>query len=61
MVKVFIVVMDYSSSCVWFTSHEFKKGWQVEDIENWLVETHGYCDSTSYYMASEEPITIEQR
>ena len=61
MVKVFIVVMDYSSNCVWFTQNEFPIGYKTEDIENWLIETHGYCESTSYYMHSEEPITIEQR
>lgn len=61
MVKVFIAVMDYSTGCIWLTQNEFSKDYTSDDIENWLVDEHGYRDSTSYYMYSEEPITIEQR
>jgi len=58
-VTVYIAVMDYCSGSIKMYTKECKKGWQTEDIEDWLVEYTDYSNSQCYYMASENPIAIE--
>lgn len=58
MVTVNIAVMDYCCGVIKMYSHEFKKGYQTEDVEEWLYEHTDYKESQCYYMCSEEEIEI---
>jgi len=40
-------------------SIEMQKGWQSEDVEEWLYDHTDYKDTQCYYMCSEDEIDVD--
>lgn len=57
MVKVIVSVMDYRSVSIKMYSLKLAKGWQEEEVENWLYDNTDF-NSDCYYMCSENGIPV---
>jgi hypothetical protein len=55
---VHVAVMDYCSGSIKMYSIELRRGWQVEDVKEWLYDNTDYEDTNCYYMASHDEIPV---
>ena len=60
VVTVHIAVMDYSSGSIKMYKHNFKEGYDSDDVELWLSEHTDFKPSQCYFMFRSSEIYVEE-